>query len=258
MFKYIKAVFLLLPRFIWAYFAWVLRYSINPKKYPLEKRFAKCQAICKKIFAAFDVVCYKDEFVNFYKTKDKNKNYVIISNHMSFIDPLLFLALAETPVTFIAKKEVRKYPFVGRIVRILEGEFLDRQDLKQELKVFMSVQKKLASEERIDILIFPEGTRIKDPKAEVATFHPGTFRCCFKTQAPIMVSPIYGTYRAVNTKYKDRHNAIMIKTIKEVKYEDYKDMNTTELSLYVHDLVNQEVDNYKVLEPKKLKLINKK
>ena len=73
-----------------------------------------------------------------------------------------------------------------------------------------------------------------------------------------MVTPIFGTFRAVNTKYKDRHNAVMIKTIKEIKYEDYKDMNTVELSEYVHDLVNNEVTNYKIEEPKKLKFINKK
>ena len=258
MFKYLKAICLLIPRFIWAYFTWILRYSINPKKYPIEKRFNKVQAICKKVLAAFDIVCYKEDFVNFYKTKDKNKNYIVIANHMSFLDPLLFLSVAETPITFIAKKETRKYPLVNRIIRIMEGEFLDRGDLKQELKVFMNVQKRLVSDEKMDILIFPEGTRIKDPYAEVAAFHPGTFRCAFKSQAPIMVTPIFGTFRAVNTKYKDRHNAVMIKTIKEIKYEDYKDMNTVELSEYVHDLVNNEVTNYKIEEPKKLKFINKK
>lgn len=258
MFKYLKAVCLLVPRFIVEYFAWILPYSINPRKIPIEKRFAKVQNICKKILKAFNVICYDEEFINFYKTKDKNKNYLIFSNHLSFLDPLLFLSVAQSPVTFVAKKETRKYPLVGRIIRIMEGEFLDREDLKQELRVFKSVQERIVSDDKLDILIFPEGTRNKEPLTKgVGEFHPGTFRCAFKTQANIMVCPIFGTFRAVNTKYKEKYNPIIIKMSKELKYDDYKDKNTVQLAEELHNLMDEEVKEFKEIDQSKLKFLNK-
>ncbi len=259
MFKYLKAVFVLIPRFIVEYFAWILPYSINPKKIPIEKRFAKVQKICRNILKAFNIVCYDEQFLKFYESKDRNKNYLIFSNHLSFLDPLLFLSVAKNPVTFVAKKETRKYPLVGRIIRIMEGEFLDRGNLKQELKTFKSVQERILSDDKLDILIFPEGTRNKEPLEKgVGEFHPGTFRCAFKTQANIMICPIFGTFRAVNTKYKDKYNPILIKVSKELKYDDYKDKNTIQLAEELHNLMDNEVSEFKKIDQSKLKFLNKK
>ena len=47
-------------------------------------------------------------------------------------------------------------PFVGKIVKALSGEFLDRADLKQQLKVFMKVQKEMSENKNIDWVILRE------------------------------------------------------------------------------------------------------
>ena len=54
MFKYVRVVLKILPLLIFEYFAWILPYSINPKKYPFEKRFKKVQKLIIKVIKAFN------------------------------------------------------------------------------------------------------------------------------------------------------------------------------------------------------------
>ena len=259
MFKYVRVVLKILPLLIFEYFAWILPYSINPKKYPFEKRFKKVQKLIIKVIKAFNIVSYDETYQKFINSKDPNRNYVIFCNHMSFLDPLYFISRSKTPVTFVAKKEIEKYPFVGRIIKILDGEFLDREDDKKALRTFMNVQKKLASSTRMDIIIFPEGTRNKDPlNSDVTSFHAGTFRCALKSKCPVLIASIFGTFRASNGKYFAKYNPVRLENIKVLEYEDIKDMNTEQISEYSYQLINDDVKKAKVFDKEKMKLLNKK
>ncbi len=259
MFKYVRVVLKILPLLIIEYFVWILPYSINPQKYPFEKRFKKVQKLITRVVKAFNMVSYDESYQKFIDSKDPNRNYVIFCNHMSFMDPLYFISRSKTPVTFVAKKESAKYPFVGRIIKILDGEFLDRDDNKQALKTFMSVQKKLSSSTKMDIIIFPEGTRNKDPlNSEVAPFHPGAFRCALKTKCPVLVSSIFGTFRASNGKYFAKYNPIRLSCIKVLEYDDIKEMNTEQISEYAYNLINEDVKKAKEFDSVKMRLLNKK
>lgn len=259
MFKYLIIALKIIPFLIFDYFTWILRYSINPKKYPIEKRFKKVQKLINRVIRAFNIVSFDDSYQKFIDNKDPNRNYIIFCNHMSFLDPLYFISRSKKPVTFVAKKESAKYPFVGRIIKILDGEFLDREDNKQALRTFMSVQKKLLSQDRMDIIIFPEGTRNKDPlNNEVAAFHPGAFRCALKTKCPVLISSIFGTFRASNGKYHAKYNPIRLNCIKVLEYEDVKNMNTEQISEYAHTLINDDVKEAKVFDFEKMRLLNKK
>ena len=106
MFKYVRVVLKILPLLIFEYFAWILPYSINPKKYPFEKRFKKVQKLIIKVIKAFNIVSYDETYQKFINSKDPNRNYVIFCNHMSFLDHLYFISRSKTPVTFVAKIEI--------------------------------------------------------------------------------------------------------------------------------------------------------
>ena len=65
MFKYVRVVLKILPLLIFEYFAWILPYSINPKKYPFEKRFKKVQKLIIKVIKAFNIVSYDETYQKF-------------------------------------------------------------------------------------------------------------------------------------------------------------------------------------------------
>jgi 1-acyl-sn-glycerol-3-phosphate acyltransferase len=78
---------------------------------------------------------------------------VWVSNHLSWLDPLIYLSLR--PAMALAKAEVAAYPLIGqgaaRIVR-----FVDRADLFSRAAALRGIVKDLDAGE--DFLLFPEGT----------------------------------------------------------------------------------------------------
>lgn len=255
MFKYFIAVLRLLPVVIYDYFAWMLKYSIKPEKYPIEKRFFKVKKLLKYAMKLFNVVPDTKSFDEY--NKESNTNHLIICNHQSAFDPLFIISRATRPTTVVAKKEARKYPIIARIIRCIDGEFLDREDNKQALRVFMRIQKRMIENKRFDVIIFPEGTRNKSPMTtDVASFHAGTFRPAFKAKASILVVSIYGVFRASGMKFKNKYNPCSLNVLKEYKYEDIKDLNTEIVSKEAHKLINDDVKTQKEKDLKMFKLLN--
>ena len=115
----------------------------HPEKYDINTRFKKVQNLIKKVLVAFRVKVEEIDVDKFEASLKENEPRFIVANHISDFDPLIFIALAKRPITVVAKKQILSYPFVARIIKSLSGEFLDRDDLKQSLKVFKSIAKKI-------------------------------------------------------------------------------------------------------------------
>ena len=141
--KYLRVIAKILPALIWAYFSWIFRYSRHPEKYDINLRFKKVQTLIRKVLRAFNVTVNEIDVDKYDLTLKEGKPHLIVANHISGFDPLIFIALAKRPITFVAKKQILKLPFVGKVVKSLNGEFLDRDDLKQSLKVFKSIAQKM-------------------------------------------------------------------------------------------------------------------
>ena len=74
--------------------------------------------------------------------------------------------LLKRPLSFVSKKEASHYPFIGKAVKLLECKFLDRNDLKQQIKVILDVKKSLNEKQR-DWCNYPEGRRNKNPYSAI-------------------------------------------------------------------------------------------
>lgn len=234
MLKYLRVILKCGPMLIYSYFSWILKYSRHPEKYDINLRFNRVQKLLRKILLAFKVSYDEYSLDEFYKN-DKEGSRLFVANHLSFIDPVLFIALSKRPLTFVAKKESLKMPFVGKIVKALSGEFLDRADLKQQLKVFMKVQKEMSENKNIDWVIFPEGTRNKEKVEEVHEFKYGSFKPAMKNNRPVYVFSLFGTQRVLDSKDKNKKYPISIKLDKIYTSEDYKNITTVELSKLAHE-----------------------
>jgi 1-acyl-sn-glycerol-3-phosphate acyltransferase len=122
---------------------------------------------------------------------EKDKPYIFMSNHISFLDgPLLFQVIPQ-PVRVILKKEIFKIPVIGLAMKIVEFVPVDRKGIRGGKKsIDRAVH--LIEEKGYSFLIFPEGTRSLD--GELQQFRRGGFFLALDSQIPIVPISIKGTY----------------------------------------------------------------
>ena len=99
MFKFLRLVLLCGPRILWDYFAWMLRYSRHPERYPFEVRYAAARKLIVKTIKRFRLNMQVEglEYLNSQKGP-----FVLVANHQSMMDVLVLVAISERPLTFIS------------------------------------------------------------------------------------------------------------------------------------------------------------
>ncbi|MEA5085529.1 MAG: lysophospholipid acyltransferase family protein [Lachnospiraceae bacterium] len=113
---------------------------------------------------------------------------VFIGNHQSNFDFALLLAELNVPVGFIAKVELIKIPLIKDWMNLIHCLFMDRGDMKQQLKTILEGIELLKNGH--SLIVFPEGTRSKDGK--IGEFKAGTFKLATKAKVPIVPFTIRG------------------------------------------------------------------
>ena len=111
---------------------------------------------------------------------DKAALYVF--NHRSFFDIVVGYATAPIPSAFVSKKEIAKVPMISWWMKYLNCLFLDRDDIRQGMKVILTGIELM--KEGTNIFIAPEGTR--NSSDELLTFHEASFKLAEKSKSPIV------------------------------------------------------------------------
>jgi len=91
---------------------------------------------------------------NDLKTILAKKNYLIVSNHISWLD--IFVINSAYPVTFVAKHSISKWPILNWLVKASETIFIDRKKITKIKETSKEIEDYLES--KGSICIFPEGT----------------------------------------------------------------------------------------------------
>jgi 1-acyl-sn-glycerol-3-phosphate acyltransferase len=105
----------------------------------------------------FRVIIEQKDKINF--SDIKSKGYILISNHVSFLDIFLLSALYRT--VYLSKIEIAHYPIIGQVAWLIGIMFVNRSSSANRQKVLL----KIANETEGRILtVFPQGTTgsIKD------------------------------------------------------------------------------------------------
>ncbi len=116
----------------------------------------------------------------------KEGAFVLCSNHTSMLDIVLLIVLSPRAICFMAKKEIFKYPILGRIFRRMGAFPVDRGN--NDLTAIRTACN-IVKEGKV-LGIFPEGTRYRDclPPREVK---PGVGFVTMKTGVDIIPVSIY-------------------------------------------------------------------
>jgi lyso-ornithine lipid O-acyltransferase len=79
---------------------------------------------------------------------------LVVSNHLTYLDILVYSAAR--PFLFVAKSEVRRWPFLGTMARLGGTIFVDRSKSLQVAEASRQIEQGLR--EGMPVLLFPEGT----------------------------------------------------------------------------------------------------
>jgi 1-acyl-sn-glycerol-3-phosphate acyltransferase len=115
--------------------------------------------------------------------------YIIVSNHMSYLDSIILTGVLREPCNFVAKAELAKNPFLRPALAKLEVFLVDRFDAVQGIsdatKIDEGVHKGLRP------IFFAEGTLQRMPG--LLPFQMGAFILASRQQLPIVPVVIHGT-----------------------------------------------------------------
>lgn len=225
MFKYLKVIFRGAYKILFAY-PKIRKYAKNKDKYPIEERYAYARKLIKIVMKAFDIDVKVEGFLEI----DKKEPCLYVANHQSFMDSLTLIYLFEDPICFVTKKESRDYPFVGKVCHFIDCIFLDRENLRDSIRMIKECKEKLNN--GVNVCIFPEGTRTKDENFMPADYKAGALKCAYDTNKKIVVLTLDGSYKALSTKYKGKL-VINVKVSEIIDPSVYKEKGTTELADYI-------------------------
>jgi 1-acyl-sn-glycerol-3-phosphate acyltransferase len=119
----------------------------------------------------------------------KNQPYVVISNHLSNLDPMMQFRYLKIKWVFMAKKEVYKLPVFRTAARSFNFIKVDRSD-KNDRKSINEQAKTLFSN-GWSLMVYPQGTRAK--KDNFLPFKSGAFHIALENNIPILPVVIAGT-----------------------------------------------------------------
>lgn len=237
MLKYLRVLLICGWRVLWDYFAWMIKYSRHPERYPIEERYKKVRSLIRFILRHFHCD-YNVKNIDILAKQEKP--CLIVSNHISNADPLVLIANSEKPLSFVAKIEAKKFPFIGRCIRCIDGVFIDRSDIKKSFEAIKETSEKIIKN-NISYCVFPEGTRNKNPYTNVSDFKPGAFKIATLANCNVVSVGLFGTFRILETKYNNKRFPIGINFINEYTADQIKEIKTTDLALKIHDEVQEVV-----------------
>jgi len=120
---------------------------------------------------------------------DRNRGYVFVSNHVSYMDTPVVLAHIPVQFRFLAKKGLFRVPFLGYHLTRAGHLPVPRDNPRDAVKT-MSEAGRIIRERGISVLIFPEGGRSLEG---LKPFKEGAAYIAIKAGVPIVPVALLGT-----------------------------------------------------------------
>lgn len=171
-----------------------------------------------------------------------------VGNHRSFFDILLTYVRVPRPTGYISKKEMDKWPLLNIWMRYLHCLFLDRENIKEGLKVILAAVEKVKN--GISICIFPEGTRNKTADTFLP-FHEGSFKIAEKGDVPIVPITIVNSSAIFEDQFpRIRKTTVILEYGKPIVIKELDKETRKHIGAHVQGIIAETYFKNKELLPK--------
>ena len=222
--------------FVPYWFCQLLWCAAHADSIPEEKKLALLRKIVAHANAGGNVT------IKAYGTEHipRDGSFMFYPNHQGLYDVLAIIDTCPRLFSVVVKKELKDILLLNQVFQIMGAYALDREDVRQSMKVIQQVSQDVAAGR--NFLIFPEGTRSRDGN-ELGEFKGGSFKCAMKAKCPIIPVAIIDSYKAFDTGSTENVN-VQIHYLEPITYDEYKMLKTTEVAKIVKEKTKITIDNY--------------
>ena len=215
--------------------AWIklCRYAKHPENYTEEEMYRHIQFILKRAVQGGNI----DLQVTGTENIPQENGFMLYANHQGMFDVLAVAATCDSPLGAVLKKELYDIPFLHQVAICTKSYAMDREDVRQSLKVIQNVIREVKAGR--NYLIFPEGTRSKNGN-QMGLFHSGSFRCATKSKCPIVPVALVDSFKVLDQK-GSKPVSVQIHYLKPIYWEEYQNLNTTELAALVKERISEAI-----------------
>lgn len=209
---------------------------LRKEKYGVEKRYRIAQRMIGIIKKHGKITTKVFGIENL----PKEGGYVMYPNHQGKYDALGLISAHQTPCSFLMDKKKSRSLFVNEIVQLCGAGRLDKENPKAQVKLLSEVTKNV--KEGRKYIIFPEGG-YTDNGNRIQEFLPGSFKCSMRAKTPIVPVLLVDSYKVftVNTL---KPITTQIRFLEPIPYEEYKEMNTSEIAEMVRGRIMEAMKKY--------------
>lgn len=168
----------------------------------------------------------------------KENGFIFFPNHQGLYDTLAIMEVCPRPFSVVAKKEVANVQFLKQVFACVRAYMIDREDIRQGLQVILNVANDVKNG-RV-FLIFSEGTRSKNGN-KVGEFKGGSFKAATKAKCPIVPVALIDSFKPFDTN-SIKPVTVQVHFLEPLRYEEYKDMKTTEIAALVQEKIQKTID----------------
>ena len=156
----------------------------------------------------------------------KRDGFIFYTNHQGLYDVLAIIEACPRPFSVIMKKEIQDIPFLKQVFACMKAYAIDRDDVKQSMKVIIQVSKEVMQGR--NFLIFAEGTRSRNQN-QLLDFKGGSFKAAIKAKCPIVPVALIDSYQSFDTN-SIKPLTVQVHFLEPLLYEEYQDMKSVEIA----------------------------
>lgn len=168
----------------------------------------------------------------------KEGGCILFPNHQGMYDTLAIMEVCPRPFSVVAKKELANIQFLKQVFACVKAYAIDREDVRQGLKVIMNVADDVKNGKVF--IIFPEGTRSKNGN-QIGEFKGGSFKAATKAKCPIVPVALIDSFKPFDTN-SIKPVTVQVHFMEPLLYEEYKDMKTTEIAELVQNRIQKKIN----------------
>lgn len=215
----------------------ICRYGSKKNSSSEQERYDFLRMIVKKVNKSGHVTI---KVYGCSNLPEKN-GFILFPNHQGLFDVLAIIEGCPKPFGVVIKKEAASIILVKQVIRLLGGISINREDIKESLKVINQVTEEVKAGR--NFLIFPEGTRSRNGNT-ILDFKGGTFKSAVNARCPIVPVALIDSFKPFDVSSISRET-VQVHFLEPILYEQYMGMKTTEIAHLVHDKIQKKIDEFK-------------
>lgn len=215
-------------------YAKLCHFAKHTDRYPEEVKYAHIQYILKLALKSGNL----DLTVTGLENIPEENGFMMYANHQGLFDIVALAGTFPRPFAAVLKKELQSIPFLKQLIACTKSFPMDREDLKQSMKVMVNVTKEVQAGR--NYLIFPEGTRSRQGN-QMLEFHGGSFKCALKAKCPIVPITLINCFKVFDEKGSSPVD-VQIHYLKPIPYEEYQGMKTVEVAEMVRNRIEEKIN----------------